>query len=411
LPFRFVHTADIHLDSPLRSLALRDPALALRVQGATREAFRGIIDLCLKERVDALLIAGDLYDGAQTSMKTARFLAAELARLEAAGIATCLIRGNHDAASVITRELVLPPGVTVFGPGGGTRRFAAGALDVAVQGMSFADRQAPANPLPRFPRPVAGAVSIGLLHTSLGGAAGHDVYAPCSVADLMATGHAYWALGHIHRRAVHQGAATVVMPGMPQGRDIGEAGAKSATLATIADDGGVTLEERATSLAEFRRIAVPAAGAADWPALVERLRAALRQARRDHAAPDLILRPVIEGAPPALDWRIRRDAEVLLAEAEAEGEAIGTVWIDRIEHAAAASRLPVGPLGELAGLMADPGPAALAEGAAVMEALVRALPPALRDRFGDETTREAILRDLMAEGAAAMLARLGGGEG
>ena len=70
MAYRFVHTADIHLDSPLRSLALRDPDLAELIGNASRQAFRNIIDLCIDEQVDALLLAGDLYDGDQTSMKT-----------------------------------------------------------------------------------------------------------------------------------------------------------------------------------------------------------------------------------------------------------------------------------------------------------------------------------------------------
>ncbi len=86
MPYRFVHAADIHLDSPLRSLVLRDPELAELIGNATRRAFVSIIDLCLTEQVDALLLAGDLYDGDQTSMKTARFLAQQLRRLHAAGI-------------------------------------------------------------------------------------------------------------------------------------------------------------------------------------------------------------------------------------------------------------------------------------------------------------------------------------
>ena len=105
MPFRFVHTADIHLDSPLRSLALRDPALAELIGGATRLAFERIIDLCLDEQVNALMIAGDLYDGDQTSMKTALFLAAQLRRLDESGIRTFIVRGNHDAESRITGNL------------------------------------------------------------------------------------------------------------------------------------------------------------------------------------------------------------------------------------------------------------------------------------------------------------------
>ena len=114
MAFRFVHSADIHLDSPLRSLALRDPALADLVGNATREAFTGMVRMCLDERVDALLLAGDLYDGEQTSMKTARFLAGQIRLLDEAGIRVFIIRGNHDALSKITREFSYPDSVKVF---------------------------------------------------------------------------------------------------------------------------------------------------------------------------------------------------------------------------------------------------------------------------------------------------------
>src|SRR5580700_5678709 len=108
MSYRFVHTADIHLDSPLRSLALRHQELAELIGNATRRAFVNIIDLCLTEQVDALLLAGDLYDGEQTSMKTAHFLAAQIRRLHEAGIKVFIIRGNHDALSRITREVTFP---------------------------------------------------------------------------------------------------------------------------------------------------------------------------------------------------------------------------------------------------------------------------------------------------------------
>src|SRR6204780_3874906 len=107
VPYRFVHAADIHLDSPLKSLALRDPELADLIGNATRRALENIIQLCLAEQVDALMLAGDLYDGDQTSMKTARFLAGQIRLLHDAGIRVFVIRINHDALSRITKELIL----------------------------------------------------------------------------------------------------------------------------------------------------------------------------------------------------------------------------------------------------------------------------------------------------------------
>ena len=153
MAFRFVHTADIHLDSPLRTLALREPALAEMIGGATRKAFAAVIELSLAEQVDALLIAGDLYDGEQTSMKTARFLADQLRRLHEAGIQTFIIRGNHDAESRITRELTLPESVKVFGGRAESVTLTRGGLDVVVHGVSFAQKHAPESSAAEVPRP------------------------------------------------------------------------------------------------------------------------------------------------------------------------------------------------------------------------------------------------------------------
>src|SRR5208282_2315232 len=280
MAFRFVHTADVHLDSPLSTLALRDPALAELIGGATRKAFVAVIDLCLSEQVDALLIAGDLYDGEQTSMKTARFLADQLRRLHVAGIATFVIRGNHDAESRITRELTLPESVRVFACRAEAVALTCGALEVAVHGVSFAHKHAPESLLPKFRAPIPGRVNIGMLHTSLGGSPAHDLYAPCAPAELHGTDFDHWALGHIHQRFVDVGRATIVMPGNPQGRDINEAGPKSATLVTISDDRKIRVEERLTSVAEFQRLGVDLGGVEDWREGLARIEKGLAAARR-----------------------------------------------------------------------------------------------------------------------------------
>ena len=214
--FRFIHTADLHLDAPLHSLALKDEVLSDLVGSATRGALEQIVNLCLEEDTHALLISGDLYDRDLHSMKTAAFLTAQMERLNVAAIPVFIIRGNHDAASVITKELDLPPNVHVFSGHGETEQLE--EYGVAIHGVSFAKPQAPESLLPKYPAPVAGCFNIGLLHTSLAGAEGHDTYAPCSVSDLKNHGYDYWALGHIHKRQVHSEAPHIVMPGMPQDR-------------------------------------------------------------------------------------------------------------------------------------------------------------------------------------------------
>ena len=418
MSFRFVHAADIHLDSPLRSLALRAPHVADLIGTATRTALVNIVDLCLAERVDALLIAGDLYDGDQTSMATARFLADQLGRLHQAGIAVHIIRGNHDALSRITRELVLPDTTHVYRDRAESILLSRpeGAVPVRLHGLSFREPHAAKSLLGDYQPPAPDAVNIGLMHTSLGGAPGHDPYAPVAPAELGGWGYDYWALGHVHKpaRQVH-GRAHIVMPGIPQGRDVGEAGARGVVLVTVAPDRSITVEDRLTSVAEFATVTVDATGAAEWPALVARLRAALETARTGAPSPHLVARVVLAGATP-LAWSIRRDLDLLTAEAETAAEATGQVWIEKITSTctlpgdAETPDTDGAPLIELRRLIGDDvlrSADFAAELHALAEELIGQLPAELRRSFGqDAAALDTTLATLAAEGADEVIARL-----
>src|SRR3972149_747737 len=111
---KFIHVADIHLDSPLRGLERYEGAPVAELRGATREALESLVRVSLEERVDFVLIAGDVYDGDWRDYNTGLFFARQMTRLREAGIPVLLIRGNHDAASQITRELRLPENVNRF---------------------------------------------------------------------------------------------------------------------------------------------------------------------------------------------------------------------------------------------------------------------------------------------------------
>lgn len=415
MAFRFVHTADLHLDSPLRSLAMRNDDLAEMISDATRQALIAIVDLCIDEQVDALIIAGDLYDGDQTSMKTARFLASQMQRLHEASIATFIIRGNHDAMSRITQELILPPSVTRFGGRADAIRLAKGDLGLSIHGLSFAKPQAPESLLEKYHRPTPDAINIGIMHTSLAGAPGHDPYAPCKASDLHGWGFDYWALGHIHGRAQHAGDRMVIMPGMPQGRDINEAGEKSVTLVTVKDDRSLTIEERATSVAQFERIPVDLSSATTWREAAELIEQGMGIARDRTRSPHLVGRLRLTGATP-LSWQLRRDGDLLLAETEQRAEGLGKAWIEKIEIATTAPvNTPAGgttadPVLELGELMRSD----IIRQHGVREAvrdLVKELrddlPPEARGFSGDdEAAFEALVDQLLTEGSEDMLARL-----
>ncbi|MFG1465060.1 DNA repair exonuclease [Xanthobacter sp. DSM 24535] len=419
MAFRFVHTADIHLDSPLRSLALRNRELAELVGDATRRALVAIVDLCLEEQVDALIIAGDLYDGDQTSMKTARFLASQMERLHRAGIGVFKVRGNHDALSRITQELILPPSVRVFGARADAVELRSGALDIVVHGLSFAKPQAPESLLPKFKRPTPDAVNIGILHTSLAGAPGHDIYAPCAVSDLHGWGFDYWALGHIHARTKHAGDRAVIMPGMPQGRDINEAGPKSVSLVTVRDDRTLLVEERVTSIAQFERIPVDLSGASSWREAIAQIEGAVAAQRARTTSEHLVGRLMLTGETP-LSWRLRRDRDLLLTEVEQRAAGLGRTWIDKIElatHApsAEAAQRSADPVFELGELMAAEEGDQLGMRQSVRELVETVrddLPPEARGFSGDSAVAfDAFLDRLLSEGRADVLARLTPREG
>ena len=239
---KFIHTADLHLDSPLRGLSAYADAPAERLRTATRDAFHNLVTQAIDEQVDFMVIAGDVYDGDWKDFNTGLFFVRQMGKLRHAGIPVYLLYGNHDADSEMTRGLQLPDNVHVFS----SRKAETFRIDnkkVALHGRSFKVAATTENLLPSYPEPVGGWLNIGVLHTALEGNAEHAKYAPCSLAELKVKGYQYWALGHVHEHWMQRGDVTIAYPGNLQGRHIRESGARGALLVT-AKAGEITDIER-----------------------------------------------------------------------------------------------------------------------------------------------------------------------
>lgn len=221
--FSFLHTADIHLDSPLHGLSQHADAPTELLRGATRRALENIVSLALDKEVDFVLIAGDLYDGDWPDYNTGLFFNKQMNRLNEAEIPVYLISGNHDAASRITKSLKPPANVHVLSTKKAETLILEG-LPVAIHGQGFANQSVPENLSLEYPAAVAECFNIGMLHTSLTGNPEHDPYAPCSINDLTAKEYNYWALGHIHQHAIVHDSPHIIYCGNPQGRHIKETG-------------------------------------------------------------------------------------------------------------------------------------------------------------------------------------------
>jgi DNA repair protein SbcD/Mre11 len=234
MAFKFIHAADLHIDSPLRGLVRYQGAPVEEIRGATRRAVENLIDLAIAEDVQFVLIAGDVYDGDWRDFNTGLFFNQQMSKLRERGIPVFIIKGNHDAKSHISKALTLPSNVHDFDTKNPETKFI-DAIGVAIHGQGFPDRAVPENLSRAFPDAVPGLFNIGMLHTSATGLGGHETYAPCSIDDLKSKDYNYWALGHVHQRQQLCATPYIVFPGNTQGRNIRETGNKGCTLVSVVD--------------------------------------------------------------------------------------------------------------------------------------------------------------------------------
>lgn len=273
---KFVHAADLHLDSPLRGLARYAGAPVDEMRLASRRACENLVGLCIAEQVELLLLAGDLYDGDWRDYSTGLYFSAQMARLREAGVQVVLVRGNHDAASQITRHLRLPDNVYELSTEAPqTLHFE--EIGIAVHGQSFATRAVTENLAQSYPDRISQLLNVGLLHTSVNGRAGHEPYAPCSLDELVHKGYDYWALGHVHAREVLSQVPWVVFAGNLQARHAREIGEKGATLVSY-EPGGIThVEHRSLDVVRYATLRVNVSRAQNFDAALESAHDALSE--------------------------------------------------------------------------------------------------------------------------------------
>lgn len=274
---KILHAGDVHLDSALAGLSAHDDAPLDLLRGATRHAFTGLIDLALAERVDFLLLPGDLFDTGWKDFSTGIYFMRQVARLHEAGIPVLLLRGNHDSDEDMTRSLAPPPNLYIFGvKEPQTFRFAVDGLDVAIHGQSFRKAATTDNLAANY-RPEPGCFNIALLHTALGGYAEHVPYAPCTLNELKNAGMNYWALGHVHEHAILHDAPYIAFSGNLQGRHSREPGPRGALLVTVAH-GVVHPPERVhTDVLRWQVAHVDLAGTETMDEAMSRVGATLRE--------------------------------------------------------------------------------------------------------------------------------------
>jgi exonuclease SbcD len=327
---KLVHAADIHLDSPMHGLTAYDTAPVGELRLATRAALHNLVELCLDEQADALLIGGDLYDGDWHDYATGAQFVREAQRLAEAGIPIVLVTGNHDAASRITKALRLPENVhTLPVDAPGTVIFE--DLGLAVHGQGYATAAVTEDLSAGYPRALSGMVNVGLLHTSADGRFDHAPYAPCRVDRLAAHGYDFWGLGHVHERVLLHEDPPILFPGCLQGRNVRETGPKGATVVTFGADGRPVLQERVLDVVRWAVCSVDAAELDDADAVVAAAGDALAAAVEAADGRLLAARVRVTGASAAHGALVRDARRFEWDVRSAAGEVAGErAWVEKV---------------------------------------------------------------------------------
>ena len=328
--FKFIHTADIHLDSPLHKLDRYEGAPVDEFRQATRRAFENLVQLALAEKVAFVLIAGDLFDGDWKDYNTGLFFVAQMARLRDAGIRVFIVAGNHDAANKISKTLRLPDNVITF-PTENPATFRLQEINVAVHGQSFASPVVKKDLSIGYPKADSGFFNIGLLHSCLTGREGHEPYAPCSPEGLRNKGYDYWALGHVHQKERVLGEPPIVFSGNLQGRHARETGPKGCMLVSVEDSPRVDIEFKPTDVVRWLATDVKVAGSESGYDIVDLFGRRLIELLDDNEGLPMAVRVRIEGETHACD-EVLADLERWSNEIRSSALEIGSgrVWVEKV---------------------------------------------------------------------------------
>jgi exonuclease SbcD len=299
---KFVHAADLHLDRPFSGLRDVNEEVGDALRDATLAAYDRVIDLCIEERVDFALFAGDLFDSQDRSIRAQVRFVRGLARLADEGIPAFIVHGNHDPWSEWSEALEWPAMAHRFGPDDveSVPVTLGDETLCCIYGISFGKREVKANLARRFKRePGDAPLAIGLLHADVGGRTGESPYAPCSVEDLRAAGFDYWAIGHIHvPQVIRPAEPCIVYPGSTQGLDPNQTGPRGCYLVELQEDREPKLEFRPASEAEWQQEGVSIDAHENVDDLLRALEETTDRVRSEAQSNLVLLRLILRGAGP-----------------------------------------------------------------------------------------------------------------
>lgn len=332
---RFVHASDLHLDASFGGVDATDETVAGAFSRSTLEALDRVVNLCIEREVDFLVIAGDLFNSADRSLRGELAFQRAMRRLASKDIPTFVVQGNHDPADGWSAGLDLPQSVVVFSAHEVERCEVVrdGEVVCAVYGRSFPSRQVTDNLARDFKRHSDDPVAVAVLHTNVGQLAAWDNYAPSSLEDLRAAKMDYWALGHIHVPGRISDNPVAVYSGSTQGLNPTEEGPRGCFVVEV-DGDGPREEFVETSSIRWRNGEIDAAGLEDLESLRTAVAGACDAARTESGGRPVVLRLDLAGRSP-VHADLGRPGVLSDLLTDLRDEQLGNepwAWIDRLRN-------------------------------------------------------------------------------
>jgi DNA repair protein SbcD/Mre11 len=223
----FIHAADLHLDSPMVGLKHLPESIFTRVKESTFTALKKITKDAIEKQVDFVILAGDLFDGEDRSLRAQSRFRSEMLKLEENGIPVYVVHGNHDHLNGTWVQLSMPANVHVFTSDVETKVLHTRNGEIVhLYGFSYPTRHVFTRKIDDYSKLNNIGFHIGILHGNESSGSEHDNYAPFAIKDLVEKDFDYWALGHIHKRAILSESPPIIYPGNIQGRNKKEIGPK-----------------------------------------------------------------------------------------------------------------------------------------------------------------------------------------
>jgi exonuclease SbcD len=327
--FRFVHAADLHLDTPFAAIGRGAPEIAARLRDASLKAFDALVAMAIEREAAFVVFAGDIYDAAERGVRAQLRFLRGVELLGEHGIPVFVAHGNHDPLDGWSAMRKPPSNLTVFGCDSVEAHSVTrdGELLAHVYGISYACRDVTENLSLRFARNSAPGLHVAVLHCNVGSQPDHLAYSPCSIADLTRAGMDYWALGHIHRHLLVAERPWIVYPGSLQAGKTSELGPRGAVLVEATGDAIDRVDFIELDCVRFAQVEVDITNEPDLHSLRKKILAQAISGGRD-----LLLTVTLTGRG-ALHRDLRRPDAIadLLGDLRDElGIASPFVWIDRI---------------------------------------------------------------------------------